>query len=86
MLNFSKKCACCSFRNIILVTRKKRGGGTRYIETTSVGQVRRMVIIGVVTGSCRGMVRLVETGSLTLLKGVNKCVLHAFFIFIDRFQ
>jgi hypothetical protein len=41
------------------------------IETTSVGQVRRMVSIGVVTGSCRGMVRLVETGSHTLLQGLR---------------
>jgi hypothetical protein len=45
-----------------------------------------MVSIGVITGSCRRMVRLVETGSPTLLKGVNKCVLRAFFIFTDRFQ
>ena len=56
-----------------------------FIETTSVGPVCRMASVGVFTGSCRSMMRLVETGSHTLLKGVSKCVLHEFFIFIDRF-
>ena len=54
-------------------------------ETTSVGPVCRMANISVFTGNCRRMLRLVETGCHTLLRGVSKCVLHEFFIFIDRF-